>query len=425
MDDAHVEALGLECGILDAARRYAIHFTLSNDVIYSVDRSYVVTSVSPSIERVLGYKPEEILHRPIYELDLIPDRDIEKALCEIDSVLRGDKIISSVSTFITKDGRVRYAEVSGVPYVVGGKPIEVVSVARDITERVEMERTLRQSEGRFRAVFESARDCIFIKDAGLRYTFVNPCMENLLGIPSKDIMGKTDSELFGPEVAEGVCSVDRRVLQGEEVEHECVWKVPSGEMILHIVRVPIRNGASITGLCGIARDITERKRSAERILAKEQELAIQARRLEEMNIALKVLLDTREREKRQALELITTRIRSIIVPYLEMLGQALRDEGAAEILMALSSSLEEILEGRTSPYTRLLSLFTPMEQRVANLIRMGKSTKEIASILGISTHAVSFHRGNIRKKCGLVHARRNLRLYLLSVEERAEMPGAT
>ncbi|HPC47292.1 MAG TPA: PAS domain S-box protein, partial [Deltaproteobacteria bacterium] len=360
----------------DAARRYLIHFSLANDVIYSIDRAYVVTSVSPSVERVLGYRPEELVGRPFYELKVVPDEDVEKAIREIERVLGGEKIVSSTYRFITRQGDLRYGEVSGVPYMRFGKPVEVISVARDITERVEMEQILRQSEERFRAVFDSARDCIFMKDTDLRYTFVNPYMERLVGRPSKDIVGRTDSDLFGDDAPHDTTGTDRMALAGEEVEHECTWTVPSGNVILHMVKVPVRDGSlGITGLCGIARDITERRIAEQRLVKKEQELASQARRLEEMNIALKVLWETSEKEKRQTLGIIAARIRRSLAPHLELLQQALRDERGAAILSVVKANLEEVLALDSSPYIRLTKRLTPMELKVADLIRMGKSSK--------------------------------------------------
>jgi len=202
--------------------------------------------------------------------------------------------------------------------------------------------------------------------------------------------------------------------------------VPSGNVILHMVKVPVRDGSlGITGLCGIARDITERRIAEQRLVKKEQELASQARRLEEMNIALKVLWETSEKEKRQTLGIIAARIRRSLAPHLELLQQALRDERGAAILSVVKANLEEVLALDSSPYIRLTKRLTPMELKVADLIRMGKSSKEIASVLGVSTHAVSFHRANIRRKCNLRNARRNLRAHLLSLDEDSEVTGST
>ncbi len=64
-----------------------------------------------------------------------------------------------------------------------------LAVLRDITKRKRAEEALRQSEERFRAVFEGAQDCIYIKDRGLKYTMVNPATEKLLNRKASEIVG--------------------------------------------------------------------------------------------------------------------------------------------------------------------------------------------------------------------------------------------
>ncbi|HOS98364.1 MAG TPA: PAS domain S-box protein, partial [Deltaproteobacteria bacterium] len=339
-----------EGDIHEAAEKYRIHFSLANDVIYTIDRDFVVTSVSPSVERVLGYKPEELVGRSVAEVRVIPPSYLDKAMRETMQVLQGERIIGSTYEFITKDGQVKYGQVSGVPYMRDGRARAIISVARDITDLVEMERSLRESEERFRAIFESAQDCIFIKNLDLEYTFVNPCMERVLGLSSSEIIGKRDEELFAdpPDFRTG--KEDARVIAGEVVEGEYTRFLRGTVMTFHSIKVPMRDASGrITGLCGIARDITERKRFEEQLLAKERELAHQARFLEEMNITLKVLLDSREKEKKQAQEIIVSKARKIVYPYLEKLDACATDEEMRIYLNIIRSNLDELLLHGTDP----------------------------------------------------------------------------
>ncbi len=407
-----------EDDLQEAAEKYHIHFSLANDVIYTIDKDFIVTSVSPSVERVLGYKPEELVGRSVAEVRVIPPSYLDKAMRETLQVLRGERIIGSTYEFITKDGQVKYGQVSGVPYMRDGRARAIISVARDITELVVMERSLRESEERFRAIFESAQDCIFIKNPDLEYAFVNPCMEKVLGLPSGEIIGKKDEELFAGWSESRTGEEDARVIAGEVVEGEYTRVLRDTVMTFHFIKVPMRDASGrITGLCGIARDITERKRFEEQLLAKERELAHQARFLEEMNITLKVLLDSREKEKKQAQELIVSKARKIIYPYLEKLDACAADEEVRIYLNIIRSNLDELLAPYVNPLSQQYLNFTPMEMRIADLIRQGKTTKEIAGLLKVSPFAVSFHRSNIRKKCGLQNAKRNLRAYLNAIEQ--------
>ena len=141
-----------------------------------------------------------------------------------------------------------------------GSICAVIGVAQDVTERIEREQALRERESWFRAIFESARDSIFIKDKSFRYVKVSPAMEQLFGLPASELVGKTDEDLFGPEAGAHLREVDARVLDVEVVEEENTKPVNGEPRSFHVIKAPMRDAAGIiTGLCGIARDVTERK----------------------------------------------------------------------------------------------------------------------------------------------------------------------
>jgi PAS domain S-box-containing protein len=412
------ETEAAEVDLRETAEKYQIHFSLANDVIYTTDETFVVQSVSPSVERALGYKPEELVGRSFAELNIITPEYLDKAVKESLMVLSGERIISSTYQFITKDGAIRFGEVSGVPFMRDGKARAVISVARDITERIEMEKSLRESEERFRTIFESAQDCIYIKNLNYEYVFVNPCIEKLFGVSSKDILGKKNEELCLRDVEPDISENDRKVLDGDIVEGEYSRVINGSLLTFNFIKTPIRDSSgNVTGLCGIARDITERKRFEEQLLAKERELAQQARYLEEMNITLNVLLDSREKEKKQAQEAVVSRVRKIIYPYLEKIESSDLDDENRIYLSIVKANLDELLSPYTNPLSQQYLNFTPMEMRIADLIRQGKTSKEISTMLKVSAFAISFHRSNIRKKCGLLKAKKNLSAYLNTIEQ--------
>jgi len=405
----------------ETAEKYHIHFSLANDVIYTTDENFILQSVSPSVERVLGYKPEELIGKSLAELSAIPPDYLNKALEETLRVLSGESIISSTYKFITKDGAVKFGEISGAPFMRDGKAREIISVARDITERLEMEKTLHESEERFRTIFESAQDCIYIKNLNLEYVFVIPCIENVFGLSSEEILvKKKEEDLFAEGIESDINETDQSVLGGDVVEGEYSRLIHGSLLTFHVIKVPMRDSTGkVTGLCGIARDITERKRFEQQLLAKERELAHQARYLEEMNITLKVLLDSREKEKKQAQETIVSKVRKIIYPYLEKMDASNLDEENRIYLSIIRTNLDELLSPYINPLSQQYMNLTSMEMRIADLIKQGKSTKEIAGMLRVSPFAVSFHRNNIRKKCGLLNAKKNLRVYLNTIEQES------
>ncbi|AFM26205.1 sigma-54 dependent transcriptional regulator [Desulfomonile tiedjei] len=119
---------------------------------------------------------------------------------------------------------------------------------------------LAESEERLRAIFEAAQDCIFVQNSSLQYTHVNPAVERLFGKPAADLVELTDEDLFGEEAGRHNREVAERVLRGETVEEERTRLVNGIPTTFLEIKVPIRNASGrINGLCGILRNITDRK----------------------------------------------------------------------------------------------------------------------------------------------------------------------
>ena len=131
---------------------------------------------------------------------------------------------------------------------------------KEINERINTQESLALSEQRFRAIFETAKDCVYLKETSLTYTLVNPAMVALLGLPESEILGKTDFDLFGTSAGEHLSDVDTRILNGEIVEEEHTRLVQGVPLTFLDVHAPLINGrGEIIGICGMARNITERK----------------------------------------------------------------------------------------------------------------------------------------------------------------------
>ena len=130
---------------------------------------------------------------------------------------------------------------------------------------------------------------------------------------------------------------------------------------------------------------------------------------------MKVLLEHSEVYKKELEEKVLSNIKELVDPYLDKL-EGSRSDITKIYLNIIKSNIDEI----TSPFTRKLSSkhlnLTPSEIRIANLVKQGKTSKEIAGILNISGKTVGFHRENVRKKLGLKNQKANLRSHLLSLQ---------
>ncbi|MET0401595.1 MAG: ATP-binding protein [Cystobacter sp.] len=158
-----------------------------------------------------------------------------------------------------------------VPCVWGGQPsvfaVEAVLDGenllvwfRDITAEHQEVASLQRDQELLRTVIHSAPDAIFAKDVKGHYTLINPAGARAIGMPSEQILGRTDSQLFLPSDAEATLAHDREVLslghpmtyEDEDLGGERIWQSTKG--VLRDDR------GAVAGLFGISRDITERRR---------------------------------------------------------------------------------------------------------------------------------------------------------------------
>lgn len=163
-------------------------------------------------------------------------------------------------------------------------------------------------------------------------------------------------------------------------------------------------------------DITPIMQAQVNLRQKEEELFQQKKMLEESNVALRVLLDHREKDRRNLEENVLANVRKLVVPYVEELNNRKLDDRSRNLVDIIQQRLEEIVSPFLNRLTSLNRLLTPREIDVAAMVREGKTSKEIAELLTISVSGVDFHRKQVRNKLGLTHEKSNLRSYLLSLQ---------
>ena len=176
-----------------------------------------------------------------------------------------------------------------------------------------------------------------------------------------------------------------------------------------------RLGPAVSRALQEVKERKERKMAEEALKRREQALELKSRSLEEANTALKVLLQHREEGKASLEEQVLANIRKLVLPYIENLKRLkLNDNQAAQVRI-----MEDNLKKIVSPFLRNLTSsyldLTPREIQVANLVKEGKTTKEMTEILNISATAVDFHRKNLRSKFGIKNKRTNLMAFLSSL----------
>lgn len=231
-------------------------FDAISDWVSIIDLDYRVQSTNRSGEELLGISKEEIVGEKCFRLihgldEPLPECPFsemltsgEKAAVELQSP-NGAWMMVTVDPLTDAKGRLTGA----------------VHSIRDITERKRAYSALRESEEKFRAITQSARDAIYCKDSHGRYTFANPVMEELLGRPTREIMEKSAKDFFSPEEASTIEEADRQTLRGNPIQTVQTIRIQDEERIFNLIQVPLWDtDGKVVGLSGIARDITQAKR---------------------------------------------------------------------------------------------------------------------------------------------------------------------
>jgi|GEM_PF-435757 len=300
---------------------------------------------------------------------------------------------------------------------IDGRPVHL-EIATNITKRKKAEQTVYEFQLQQKAILDNIPDIAWLKDRESKYIAVNEAFGTACGLKPEDIVEMTDFDVWPANLAEKYREDDKRVVEcgtRKRVEEPLVDK-NGREIWLETIKTPIFNDTGdIIGTAGISRDITRRKHAEEELRKREKELETKSRNLEEVNIALKILLKRREDDKTELEEKVLANVKELVEPYIEKLKKTGLNADQAAYATVIETHLNDIispfLHNLTSKYLNL----TPREIQIANLIKEGKTTKEIADILNSSQGAIDFHRNNIRNKLGLKKKSANLRSYLLSL----------
>jgi PAS domain S-box-containing protein len=181
--------------------RYRIIFENATDVIYMIDTDLKVLSVSPVVERILGYKPQYFIGRPVTDLaNILMPESFEQAVADTVLILKGETISATIYRFIAKDGTIKYGEVSGSPVMRDGKIIGMISVARDITRRKLAEEALRESEEKYRELVKYAPAGIYeVNYETGRFISVNDVMCEYTGYTKDELLNTNVYNLMTDE----------------------------------------------------------------------------------------------------------------------------------------------------------------------------------------------------------------------------------
>ena len=254
-----------------AIQHLTAHIDNSPLAVVEFGPEFRVIRWSKEAEKIFGWAPEEIIGKSISEMRWVYDEDKELVQRESAGLFSGERRRSlNVNRNYRKDGSVIHCEWynSGI-YDTNGKMISILSQVLDITERKKTDESLKESEDRFRQLFEYAPDAYYLNDLEGNFIDGNRAAEDLTGYKRKELIGKNfiETGLMSVEQMPKVIKLLKQNVEGKTTgPDEFTLKRKDGvEVIVEIRNLPTKiNNKDI--VLGIARDISERKRLEDKLL---------------------------------------------------------------------------------------------------------------------------------------------------------------
>jgi PAS domain S-box-containing protein len=399
------------------------------------------------VDELLGYEVGEF-PRTIDAWECIVHHDDHDRIMKIlDQHLKDGTPYFEEYRVLRKDGAILYWTDRGTAVRYQEmKPHKMVGAVTDITEIKLAEGALRKSEEKYQAILENASDAILLADTQgnileanrkaeelwgyskeellqMHYTQLHPMPEMERTIAAfKEIIKKSTDHLSGGFIQRKDGNILPVDITGSVIEYadKKVLQASFRDISTHkltedtLERLVLERTKELSEKNKqLILEIKERKNAEASLRQKKIDLTFHADKLQEMNAALKILLKQRDEDKRELEGKVMANVKELLLPYLEELKTCRLDAKGNVQVSILEANLKSII----SPFTHTLSSqysgFTPREIQVANLIRQGKSTKDIAIIMGISRSAINIYRNHIRNKLGIITKKINLRSHLM------------
>ncbi|MFC1513114.1 PAS domain S-box protein [Thermodesulfobacteriota bacterium] len=251
--------------------RYSTLVDETHDLIHSVTPDGDFLYVNRAWQQTLGYSDAEI--KKLSLLDIVDESCRNKCRTIFTSLIKGEKLDRNETVFVARDGRRIIVEGQCTTKFKDGKAVAMVGFFRDITDRVKNELALRESEKRYRNLFENAHDLIQIVQPDGTLLYVNRAWRKTFGY-SKDETGSLSIfDLIAPDCQEHCRQTFKRVLAEEKVNYiDTTFVAKDGRKILIEGNAicKFQDGAPLYTQC-IFRDVTD-KRQLEEELLKAQKL---------------------------------------------------------------------------------------------------------------------------------------------------------
>ena len=289
-------------------------------------------------------------------------------------------------------------------------------VQRKKNKRKIAERQTLLAKNEWQETFDAIKDFVTILDPEKRIIRMNQSIAQAFKCDQEKVFGCYCYKFYWNRETECNGCPASLVLE-DHLPHTAEFENHKMNKTFQVSASPIfDDNKKLTSIVHLSRDITYRKLTETRLLKGSKELDVKSKKLEEANIALRVMLNTREIDQGELEEKVLSNVKELILPYIEALKNSRMNNDQTVFLKTLESNVKKIISPFTIKLSSVYLKLTPKEIQIANLVKNGRTNKEIAKLLHVSLRTIEFHREHIREKLGIKNKKINLRSHLLTFE---------
>lgn len=239
-------------------------FNLSLDLIGIAGMDGYFHKVNPAFSRILGYPPEQLLNTPF--LDFVHPEDRPSTIKELEKLAVGELCIKFRNRYLCQDGSYRWLSWNATPMLPKGL---IYALGRDITEQIQIEESLKESEANNRAILNAIPDCIFRFSHQGIFLDYKTAHESHLVIPPSQFLGQNVTQVLPNNIGQAIQEAIAQALVTNEIV--CLeYHLPIGEEIRYYEARFTAFGD--TEALAIVRNITEQKQAQQQLYQTEERL---------------------------------------------------------------------------------------------------------------------------------------------------------
>jgi len=268
------ERKNIEQALRESEEMYRLVIETANDIIYTVSLDSIILTVNSSIEKNAGWKPEDVIGKSL--LFFIHPDDVNRLKKNHFTFLEQPFAETSEFRFLHKNKDYLDVEFSTAPLFKNGKLIGRLGIGRNITERKEAERSLRDSEEKYRNLIENQGEGIGIVNIHEDFIFANPAAEEIFGVEYGKLVGRNLKDFVDTNQFNFILQQTKNRKKGVKSTYEITITRPDLEQreILLTVTPFYEKNKNEMSLFGIFRDITLRKKTEEALKKSEEKYRI-------------------------------------------------------------------------------------------------------------------------------------------------------